>query len=90
MATTGAGMYLTKIAMAVTLRPVAVLAPGSTLAMSIPLPIELADPEVRPRLELAAKGAQASGTSRRQILHNATSRPGQTAFARQITRRNWR
>src|SRR5215472_18948199 len=41
---------------------VAALAPGSTLAMSFMLPIELADPEVRPGIERAATGARASGT----------------------------
>ena len=55
-------MYLTKDAIAATLRQVAALAPGSTLAMSFLLPIELADPEVRPGIERAAAGARASGT----------------------------
>jgi O-Methyltransferase involved in polyketide biosynthesis len=44
------------------LREVAALAPGSTLAMTFLLPLELADPEVRPGLEMAEKGARASGT----------------------------
>jgi len=39
-----------KDAIAATLRQVAALASGSTLAMSFMLPIELADPEVRPEL----------------------------------------
>ena len=55
-------MYLTKDAIAATLRRVAALAQGSTLAMSFMLPIELADPEVRPGIERAAAGARASGT----------------------------
>jgi O-methyltransferase involved in polyketide biosynthesis len=55
-------MYLTKDANAATLRQVAALTPGSTLAMSFLLPLELADPEVRPGLEMAEKGARASGT----------------------------
>ena len=59
---TGVGMYLTKEANAATLRQVAALAPGSTLAMTFLLPLELADPEVRPGLEMAEKGARASGT----------------------------
>jgi methyltransferase (TIGR00027 family) len=62
VASTGVSMYLTKDAVAATLRQVAALAPGSTLAMSFLLPLELADPEVRPGLERAAKGARASGT----------------------------
>jgi methyltransferase (TIGR00027 family) len=62
VASTGVSMYLTKDAIAATLRQVAELAPGSTLAMTFLLPIELADREMRPWLERAAKGAQASGT----------------------------
>jgi len=59
---TGVSMYLTRDAIAATLRQVAALAPGSTLAMSFMLPIELADPEVRPGIERAAAGARANGT----------------------------
>jgi methyltransferase (TIGR00027 family) len=59
---TGVSMYLTKDANAATLHQVAALAPGSTLAMTFLLPLELADPEVRPGLEMAEKGARASGT----------------------------
>jgi methyltransferase (TIGR00027 family) len=59
---TGVSMYLTKEAVMATLRQVAALAPGSTLAMSFLLPLEMADPEVRPGLERAAQGARASGT----------------------------
>jgi O-methyltransferase involved in polyketide biosynthesis len=55
-------MYLSKDAVAATLRQVAALAPGSTFAMTFLLPLELADPAVRPGLELAEKGARASGT----------------------------
>jgi O-methyltransferase involved in polyketide biosynthesis len=55
-------MYLTREAIAATLRQVAALAPGSTLAMTFLLPLELADPEVRPGLERAVQGARASGT----------------------------
>ncbi len=62
VASTGVSMYLTKDAIAATLRQVAALVPGSTLAMTFLLPLELADPEVRPGLELAEKGARASGT----------------------------
>ncbi|HEY5314040.1 MAG TPA: class I SAM-dependent methyltransferase [Pirellulales bacterium] len=62
VASTGVSMYLTKDAIAATLRQVAAFAPGSTLAMSFLLPLELADPEVRPGLERAEKGARASGT----------------------------
>jgi O-methyltransferase involved in polyketide biosynthesis len=55
-------MYLTKDAIAATLRQVAALAPGSTLAMSFLLPIELVDPEVRHGIERAVAGARANGT----------------------------
>ncbi len=59
---TGVSMYLTHEANAAALREVASLAPGSTLAMTFLLPLENADPDVRPALEMAAKGARASGT----------------------------
>lgn len=59
---TGVSMYLTRDANLAAMRQVAALAQGSTLAMSFLLPVELADPEVRPGLEMAAKGARASGT----------------------------
>lgn len=59
---TGVSMYLTMEANAATLREVAALAPGSMLAMTFLLPLEMADPEVRPGLEMAEKGARASGT----------------------------
>jgi methyltransferase (TIGR00027 family) len=62
LVSTGVSMYLSKEAVASTLRHVAALAPGSTFAMTFMLPIELADPEVRPGLERAEKGARASGT----------------------------
>ena len=62
VASTGVSMYLTKDAITATLRNVATLAPDSTLAMSFMLPIELADPEVRPGIERAAEGARANGT----------------------------
>ena len=62
VASTGVSMYLTKDAIAATLRQVAALAPGSTLAMTFILPLEFAEPEERPGLEAAEKGARASGT----------------------------
>jgi len=62
VASTGVSMYLTKDAIAATLRQVAALALGSTLVMSFLLPIEMADPDVRPGLERAVEGARASGT----------------------------
>ncbi len=62
VASTGVSMYLSKEANAATLRQVAALPVGSTLAMSFILPPELAAPEVRVGLERAEKGARASGT----------------------------
>ncbi len=62
VASAGVSMYLTKDAVAAMLRQVASLAPGSTFVMTFLMPLELADPAVRPGLEMAAKGARASGT----------------------------
>jgi len=59
---TGVSMYLTREAIAALLRRIASLAPGSTLAMTYILPLELADPAERPGLEAAVRGARASGT----------------------------
>ncbi|AKJ67617.1 methyltransferase [Pandoraea thiooxydans] len=59
---TGVSMYLTHQANAATLHQVAEFAPGSTLAMTFLLPLHLAGPEVRPGLEMAERGARASGT----------------------------
>ena len=59
---TGVSMYLTREANAATLSEVASLAPGSAFAMTFLLPLEMADPEVRPGMEMAEKGARASGT----------------------------
>jgi O-methyltransferase involved in polyketide biosynthesis len=55
-------MYLTHEANVDTLRQVARLAAGSTLAMSFLVPLELAAPDAREGLERAVKGARASGT----------------------------
>jgi methyltransferase (TIGR00027 family) len=62
VASTGVAMYLTKDAIAASLRQVATLAPGSTLAMTFILPAELAEPEQRPRIQAVEKSARASGT----------------------------
>jgi methyltransferase (TIGR00027 family) len=59
---TGVTMYLTRDANVAAFRKVATLAPGSTFATTFILPLELTDPEVRPGLQMAAKGAEASGT----------------------------
>jgi methyltransferase (TIGR00027 family) len=62
VASTGVSMYLTKDAISATLRQVATLARGSTLAMTFLLPLELLDAEDRPGLEMSTSGARASGT----------------------------
>lgn len=59
---TGVSMYLTRDAIMAMLRRVAALVPGSTFVMTFLLPLDLADPDVRPGLEMAEKGARASGT----------------------------
>jgi methyltransferase (TIGR00027 family) len=62
VASTGVSMYLSKEATAATLRQVAALAPGSTLAMTFLLPAELVDEADRPGLEASSRGARSSGT----------------------------
>jgi methyltransferase (TIGR00027 family) len=62
VASTGVSMYLTREANAATLRQLAGLAPGSTVAMTFLLPAELLDEQDRRGLAMAANGARASGT----------------------------
>lgn len=62
VASAGVSMYLTKDANTATLRQLASLAPGSTLAMTFLLPMELLDEDERPGLQAARNGARASGT----------------------------
>jgi methyltransferase (TIGR00027 family) len=62
VASTGVSMYLTKDATAVTLRQLARLAPGSTLAMTFLLPSDLLDDADRSGLQASSNGARASGT----------------------------
>jgi methyltransferase (TIGR00027 family) len=59
---TGVSMYLTREANAATMRQIAALAPGSTLAMTFMCPMELADAEDRPARGWAEAGARAAGT----------------------------
>ncbi|MDE2290972.1 MAG: class I SAM-dependent methyltransferase [Elusimicrobia bacterium] len=61
-ASLGVSMYLTKEAVAATLRRTSSLAPGSAFVMSFLLPVELADPAARPGIERAVAGARAGGT----------------------------
>ncbi|MDQ2709238.1 MAG: class I SAM-dependent methyltransferase [Actinomycetota bacterium] len=62
VASTGVTMYLTKDAIAATLRRVATLAPGSTLAMTFLLPLEFAEEQERPLRHATEEGARAAGT----------------------------
>jgi methyltransferase (TIGR00027 family) len=62
VASAGVSLYLTREANAATLRQAATSAAGSTFAMTFILPTEMADPEERPGIEAAVKGAGASGT----------------------------
>jgi len=65
VASTGVSMYLTRDAIAATLRQVAALAPGSTLVMSFMLPIELVDP--RGALRHRAGAAAGSGQNAHRV-----------------------
>lgn len=62
VACTGVTLYLTKEAIIATLNQIATLEPGSKLAMTFYLPIELLDEEDQPMQEIAEKGARAAGT----------------------------
>jgi methyltransferase (TIGR00027 family) len=62
VASTGVSMYLTREAIVATLRQVAGLAAGSAFIMSFMLPIEMAEPALRPGIERAMAGAKANGT----------------------------
>ena len=62
VASTGVSMYLTNEAIIATLRQIATLAAGSTLAMSFMLPLDMADPKLRSWVQRAAAGARENGT----------------------------
>lgn len=62
VASTGVAMYLTREANATTLRQVAALAPGSTLAMTFMLPLELVEAGERPARQATERFAQLAGT----------------------------
>ncbi len=62
VASMGVSMYLSREANAATLGHIASFAPGSTLAMTFLLPLELIDESDRPGLQMAESGARASGT----------------------------
>jgi methyltransferase (TIGR00027 family) len=62
VASTGVSLYLTRAANAALLKQIAALAPGTTLAMTFILPLEMLGPEDRAGLEMSMKGAAAAGT----------------------------
>ncbi len=62
VACTGVSLYLTKKTITSALNQIATLAPGSKLAMTFYLPMELLDEEDKPIHELEEKGARAAGT----------------------------
>lgn len=62
VASTGVSMYLTKEANVATLRMLASLAPGSTVAMTFQRPLELVEEQDRLGRMRAENGARASGT----------------------------
>ena len=62
VASTGVSMYLTREANEATLRDLAALAPGSTVAMTFLLPLELVDERDKQGWTMSANGARSSGT----------------------------
>ncbi|WP_051054538.1 class I SAM-dependent methyltransferase [Frankia sp. QA3] len=62
VASAGVSMYLSRDATVATLRQVAALAPGSTLAMTFMLPLELVEPAERPLRQVTERTARAAGT----------------------------
>lgn len=62
VASTGVSMYLTREANRSTLREIAQLAQGSTLAMTFLLPLDLIAPAERPQNEMVYARARAAGT----------------------------
>jgi methyltransferase (TIGR00027 family) len=62
VACTGVSLYLTKEAIIATLNQLVALAPGSKLAMTFYLPMDLFVEEDKPMQEIAEKGARAAGT----------------------------
>jgi methyltransferase (TIGR00027 family) len=62
VASTGVSMYLTKEANRDTLRQMVTLAPGSTLAMTFMVPLDMIDAAERPQHEMVYERARAAGT----------------------------
>ncbi|KOG90811.1 class I SAM-dependent methyltransferase [Streptomyces varsoviensis] len=68
LACSGVTMYLTRDAVAATLRKAAGLAEGSTLAMTFMQPVDLVDPEERAAREGVERAARADGTPFRSFF----------------------
>lgn len=62
IASTGVSMYLTKDANRASLREIASFCPGSILALTFILPLELIDPAERPQHQMVYERARAAGT----------------------------
>ena len=62
VACTGVTLYLTTDAIVATLKDIAMLAPGSTLAVTFYLPIHLLAEEDKPIQEMGLEGARKAGT----------------------------
>lgn len=62
VSSSGVSMYISKDATLGTLRRLAAMASGSVVAMTFMLPLDQLDPADRPGIEMAARGACASGT----------------------------
>lgn len=71
---TGVSMYLTKEANAATLCQIAAFAPGSTFAMTFLLPLDMAEPNIRPSLEMAGKRRPGERHAVSQLLHATRDR----------------
>lgn len=80
VASTGVSVYLSKDAVAATLRQVAALVAGSTLAMTFILPADLTEPDERQRHQAVERSARASGTPFRSFF----SPPEMLALARDV------
>jgi methyltransferase (TIGR00027 family) len=68
VAATGVIMYLTQEAITATFRLVAGLAPGSLLAATFLRPLDDVEPDQRPQLRTAERGARAAGTPFRSFF----------------------
>ena len=68
VASLGVSMYLTRDATSAMLRQISTLSPGSTLAMTYMLPVELVGPEEQPVHRATDAAARALGHTVHQLL----------------------